>query len=195
VNLATLGAAFAMGLTTSIGPCMAPRFLALRAIVTHAAGRERWWRVACFMAGLLCAYALLATVASLVWTIAEISRYAYLALGTAFSIVALRMLTAHESCAHETAPRLSRGSAFFTGGALGFIVSPCCTPVAAIAANITMAGGSMGSAALAASAFAAGHLAPLAATGVRSLRLSGSASATISAGLSMALACYYWVLA
>ncbi len=200
--IAFASSAFIAGLATSIGPCVAPRYLALASLVAESDARQRWMRVTCFIVGLMLSYGLLATTASLLGAIFALSPFVYLALALSFLVFGLRALTTHESSSHQCA-RSSVGSAVLTGGALGLVFSPCCAPVVGMMASVAAASGSLAAALAATSAFALGHVAPLVALGVGlkigdrlrfPLALEG-AMGTIGSGLALALACYYGILA
>ena len=195
--------AFVAGLTTSVGPCVAPRYLALAALVANSTGRARWLLVVCFVAGLLLCYSVLAMTVSLIAGLAALSRLMYLGLALCFLGFGLRAIAAPPTCAHRASAGTSPGAALIAGGALGMVFSPCCTPVVGLMASIAMTPGSLNTALLCVVAFVIGHIAPLATVGV-GLKfadrfafgdvLSGS-TGTIAGGLSVALACYYALLA
>jgi len=200
---AHVASAFLAGLATSIGPCIAPRYLALTALLANSRACGRWLRVVCFAGGLLLCYGLLATAVSLIAALAVLSRFIYLGLALGFLGFGLRTLTASPACAHARSAGTSPGAAFMAGGALGLVFSPCCTPVVGVIAGIAATSGSFSAALPAAFAFALGHLAPLATVGA-GFRVGerfafgnalGAAMGTIGGGLSVALACYYGILA
>jgi cytochrome c-type biogenesis protein len=203
MNTLAVAAAFGAGLSTSVGPCVAPRYLALTAITAHTRGRSRYLRVVCFVAGLLACYALLGTAASLIGQVEVFSRVIYLALAAAFLGFGLHALLVRRSCAHSARRQPLGGIALASGGALGLVLSPCCSPVVAIIASVGLSPGSIATSLTGALAFAAGHLAPLATIGLgvgASERLTGiralsGAGSTVSGGLALALAAYYGLLA
>jgi cytochrome c biogenesis protein CcdA len=200
--IAFVAAAFMAGLTTSVGPCVAPRYLALASLVAKTNTRQRWVRIMCFIIGLMLSYGLLATTAWLFGAILALSRFVYLGLALSFLVFGLRALTTRESSSHQCA-RSSAGSAVLTGGALGLVFSPCCAPVVGTMASVAAASGSLVAALAGTFAFAAGHVAPLVAAGL-GLKIGDrlrfppaleGAIGTIGAGLALALACYYGILA
>ncbi len=203
MSMFAVTAAFAAGLTTSVGPCMAPRYLALTAIATGATGSARWVRIGWFVAGLLACYTLFATTASLVGNLAALSRIIYLALAAGFFAFGVRALIVWQGCRHIVHVRPSGGVALMSGSALGLVLSPCCSPVVAMMASAGASSGSLTDSLTSALAFAAGHLAPLTTIGLgvgvteplAGIRVLSSAGATISGGLSLALAAYYGLLA
>lgn len=203
MNALIVASAFGAGLATSIGPCVAPRYLALAAIVADASGRAKWLRVAAFVAGLVLCYGVLAVTASFIGTLVAFSPLIYLGLAACFLYVGLRALAVRQSCTHQRQQDRSAGRALLTGGALGLVVSPCCTPIVATMAGVASVSGSPLASFTVALAFALGHIAPLASVGLGlpwSARLAAgpelqSASSVIGAGISLALAGYYGLLA
>ncbi|MGD0969375.1 MAG: cytochrome c biogenesis protein CcdA [Candidatus Aquilonibacter sp.] len=200
--LALVVSAFLAGLATSLGPCVAPRFLALAALVANMNGRRRWLRVICFMAGLLLCYGMLAVTASLVGAVVALSRFLYVGLALYFLGLGLRALVVAQSCDGARLGDSRPGSVVIVGGAMGLVFSPCCTPVAGLMATVAVSG-SLFTALLAVLAFGLGHVTPLATVGVglnvgeRSAfrhALNGAMD-TIGGGLSLALVCYYGILA
>lgn len=201
--LAPIATAFLAGLATSIGPCVAPRYLALAALVANMSGRRRWLRVACFMAGLLLCYAMVAVTMSSVGAIVTLSRFFYLALAVCFLAHGLQALIVPQSCKRARSGSAPSGSALIAGGALGLVFSPCCTPVVGLMATVAAASGSLFMALVAVFAFGLGHVAPLATVGAglevgerfAFRREFHGAMDTIGGGLSLAVACYYGILA
>jgi len=198
-----LMATFTAGLSTSVGPCVAPRYLALTAIVARSNGPERWVRIVCFVAGLVACYVLLATAASLLAHVAALSRIIYALLALGFLIFGCNALLVRSVCSHAVHGRASSSATLLAGCVLGLVVSPCCTPVMAMIATIGAASASPTNALLGAASFAAGHLAPLTTIGfgfggfdriVPGSTLRDAAS-TVGGGLSLALAAYYGLAA
>jgi cytochrome c-type biogenesis protein len=198
-----VASAFGAGLTTSVGPCVAPRYLAVAAMVADANGCARWFRVAAFVAGLLLCYGVVATATTLIGTLIEFSKFVYIGLAVCFLCAGLRALAVNQPCLHRHARGVSAGSAMLTGAAMGMVFSPCCTPIVAMMAGVAALSGSPLGSMSVALAFAAGHVAPLAIAGVGSKlggRLGPSgplprAATAVGGGLSIALACYYGLLA
>ncbi len=97
----------------------------------------------------------------------------------------------------------SSGASLLSGGTLGLVLSPCCTPVVAMIASVGVTSGSFAASLVNAAAFAAGHVAPLTMIGLGAgaaerfapIRVLSGAATTISGGLSIALAAYYGLLA
>lgn len=198
-----VASAFGAGLATSVGPCVAPRYLALAAIVADANGRAKWLRVVGFATGLLLCYGLLAVTASLIGTLLAFSHLIYLGLAACFFCFGLRLLALDQGRLHRCERDRLGGSALLTGGALGLVVSPCCTPAVATMASVASLSSSPFASLTVTLAFALGHIAPLASVGL-GLRWGTrnavspalqSASSVIGGGLSLALAGYYGLLA
>ena len=199
---------FAAGAATGIGPCAAPRYVAVAAL-SGAASRP-WTVVAAFGAGVIGAYVALGFAAgtvAMLWS-ASPAIYLALAIGLASSAVVTLLRAgspAHTSCAggRHAPPRASLGGAFLLGASSTFIVAPCCTPVVAGIAGLTIASGRTAEGAGLLAAFGCGHALPVLLGGalgsrlgaaVRSLDACG-APAVVAGGLAFALAAYYAVLA
>jgi len=195
--------AFTAGLATSVGPCVAPRYLALAALAAGTTGRARWLRIGCFVCGLLVCYALLAATASFIAQVIARSHVVYLMLAVGFFGFGIHALVVRRACLHASPIRPSNAGALLGGSALGLVLSPCCSPVIAILASVGASSGSFAASLTGALAFAAGHVAPIVTIGcgfglverlapIRALRNAGG---TVSGGLALALAAYYGLLA
>ena len=199
---------FAAGAVTSIGPCAAPRYVALAALVN--ASRRPLHIIAAFVAGLVGAYVVLGAAAGALGALWSASRLIYAALAVVLAVTGIATLLrggaphAHDGAqAHHADARASLGGTFLLGASSAFVVSPCCTPVVAGIAGLTTASGHTGAGVALMSAFACGHALPLVTAGAlgsrvaRGLRLlaASHASAVIAGALMLALAAYYGVLA
>jgi cytochrome c-type biogenesis protein len=198
---------FAVGVASSIGPCVAPRFLALAACVTGSKNPTR--TVLSFITGLVLAYILFGL------TISLISNLQYLA-PSIYGIVAASLLIAGiytlvharpaEVCEHTDHPVGSNlltwwRTALF-GASFAFVVSPCCTPIVIAILVWTAHTGSpvYGMSLLA--VFALGHSTPLVAYGIAGGRFNAlisrfrldQAAAICSGTLMLALGAYYIVM-
>lgn len=195
--------AFTAGLATSVGPCVAPRYLALSAIAARTTGRARWTRIGSFVAGLLTCYALLGATASLIGQLIALSRVVYAVLALGFLAFGINALLVRRACEHALHAPPSSAGALLSGGALGLVLSPCCSPVIAMLAAVGVSSGSPAASLGNAMAFAAGHVAPLitigfgfsAAERFAPVRAFSEVGTTICGGLSLALAAYYGLLA
>ncbi len=193
-------AAFGAGITTSTGPCIAPRFLAAVTLCAGTSGARRWLRLGSFVAGSALSFVAACSAGSAIARIGAYSVQTYAVLATVCVIAGIAGIVRTHECANgRTSP--SCGAAFLGGGAAGIVGAPCCGPLAALAgAGWAMAGRDP----LVPAAFALGHAVPFVALAVGSsaridrllrLRWPVEASATIAGGLAVALGAYYAVLA
>ena len=198
--------AFAAGVVTSVGPCAAPRYVAVAAC-THAA-RRPWAVVASFAAGVIGAYVALGSVAGALGTVWAASAATYTVLAAAFAIGGVVTLAraGRSGRAHGHAPAnrsASLGGAFLLGASSAFVASPCCTPVVATIAGLTLTSGHSADGIALLGAFACGHVAPVVAAGALGTRLSAAlreladsqGPAIVAGSLMLALAAYDGVLA
>jgi cytochrome c biogenesis protein CcdA len=194
---------FSAGVLSSIGPCVAPRLLALAACVTNA---RRPLRVTlAFVVGLVAAYAAFGAAASLLGQMRALQAWIYAVVAIAAIVGGAWQLVAARPHVHGephvgTAPSLP-GVALL-GASFAFVVSPCCTPlVVAIAAYAANAADPWYGVALLAT-FALGHAVPLFVTalgGVRFGRFLGrvvhaQAVGIVSGALMLGLGAYYALL-
>lgn len=208
---AAIGWVVLAGFVTSVGPCIAPRYLTIAAIA-HA-DRRPIVATSAFIAGLMGAYAALGYFAGLLGSLWSLSSaiYAVLALGliAGGSITLARAVPSDRrghTCAATPATageRRSIGAIFLLGAASALVISPCCTPiVAAVVATSTSIGKPLAGALLLLG-YAAGHAAPLFFAGSIGARISrlvprrvtAQAGGIVSAVLMLALGIYYGVLA
>lgn len=205
--------AFAAGLATSVGPCAAPRYVAVAALA-HGA-RRPWTVTAPFAAGLVGAYVALGLGAGMLGALWSASAVVYAALAAVMAfggvVTLLRAGAAVEphACAVNAKPHeyderasASAGGTFLLGASSALVVSPCCTPVvAALAAALSTGATASGVALLA--AFACGHVVPVVAADAAGMRFShvlrrwtaSQAPAIVAGSLMLALAAYYGALA
>ena len=181
--------AFAAGFATSMGPCAAPRYLALVALCSKAHRGARWLRAALFATGIVVCYVLLAQAAASLGRLAHLSPWLYAAMALAFLALGV-----HTLATVERGQGCSHGASLFAGSAAGLLISPCCTPLLGFS-GIAASHGSA-AATLCIAAFAVGHVTPLALVPLGlQLQRGGPASATLNGGLSIALAAYCGLLA
>lgn len=195
--------ACAAGLASSFGPCVAPRFVAAVGIAADSPPRERYHRLAAFAGGLCGGYVLLVTTIALVARIAAWSSTVDAALAVGFACAAIG--AAREPSAHTCVRPLAGSSAkaFMIGISLALIGSPCCAPILIFLAGAAPLTGGAPLVALAAAAFAAGHIAPVVLAGAFAGQLSrrfdrpvlAHARATVVTGLFLGLCAYYGVMA
>jgi len=200
---------FAAGAVTSIGPCAAPRYVALAALVN--ASRRPSRIVAAFVAGLVGAYVVLGVAAGALGALWSASRVVYAALAVVLAVAGVATLLRGDGASHEhesahthaAGARASLGGTFLLGASSAFVVSPCCTPIVAGIAGLTTASGHTGVGVALMAAFACGHALPVVSAGALGTRVSRGlrrvalthASAIVSGTLMLALAAYYGVLA
>jgi cytochrome c biogenesis protein CcdA len=192
------------GVVTSLGPCVAPRYVAVAALLGE---RRRTLTIATFVLGMLTAYAALGFGTGLLAQLAGHASALYLLLATALGCAGLITLSRSPHCDHahderrRSQPRRLSG-VFSLGAASAFVVSPCCTPVVAAVLGMTAFDANPLSRAALLGAFAMGHAAPLFIVGslgtlcARSFRSwnASPAPAIISGTLALALGAYYGLL-
>lgn len=197
---------FVAGAVTSIGPCVAPRFIAVAGMAAGKTRARALVLAAAFVAGLTATYAAFGAISSLLARATSFSTYTYVLVAIALALSGLVTLWRGESrCDHVHEPRATQSgsAAFLLGASFALVVSPCCTPlIAGILAYTSQSGSPLyGSAMLA--CFALGHALPVLAvasgiTGVSAVlgRFSvRQAASVISATLMLGLAAFYAVLA
>ena len=200
---------FVAGAVTSIGPCAAPRYVALAALVS--ASRRPVRVIAAFVAGIAGAYVLLGIAAGAVGVLWSASALVYGALAVVLAGAGIATLLRGDRASHvhdeEPVPysgaRAGAGGTFLLGASSAFVVSPCCTPVVAGIAGLTTASGHTGTGVALLATFACGHALPLVSAGALGTRLARSlrrvaasnAAAVVAGTLMLALAAYYGVLA
>jgi thioredoxin:protein disulfide reductase len=200
---------FVAGAVTSVGPCAAPRYVALAALVN--ASRRPARVIAAFVAGLVGAYVALGVAAGALGTLWTVSRFVYAAVAVALAAAGLVTLLrggggchAHDGDRpHHTGARASLGGTFLLGASSAFVVSPCCTPIVAGIAGLTTASGHTTAGVALLAAFACGHALPIVSAGALGTRVAralrhvaaSQASAVVAGTLMLALAAYYGVLA
>jgi cytochrome c biogenesis protein CcdA len=199
--IGSLAVAALGGAATSLGPCVAPRYLALAALI---GGRRSLFPTAAFTAGIVVAYVVLGTAAGLLGAI--VARTTAIDLALAATLIAAGIVTIvrePHACAGEAHAVSPAGGAFALGAGSALVISPCCTPLLAAFAGLgTFQRDPLGASAYLA-AFALGHAAPLALAGLlgsapaRSLRglAASGAPAIVSGTLMIALGGWYGVLA
>jgi cytochrome c biogenesis protein CcdA len=120
---------FALGALSSIGPCAAPRVLAITGLIAQA----RWPALVggVFVSGTLFVYAGFAFVSSYVAQLVTIASYVYAVVALLAIGSAVWMLVGAEYCVHREpkARSGSLGAAFVSGAGFALLVSPCCTPI------------------------------------------------------------------
>lgn len=188
------------GLVTSVGPCIAPRYVAVVALAQQS--RSPALIVCAFVAGTAMTYVALALFAAAIgslWTASHGVYTAFAALLAAAGVFVLVRADGRRPCLHHA----HAGAPFLLGGSSALVVSPCCTPVVAALAGLTALSGHTVAAAALSATFALGHATPLVAAGILGARLTPflslpgatQAPAIVSGALLLALAAYYGMLA
>lgn len=196
---------FAAGALSSVGPCVAPRFIAIAGIVARSSGADRLRLVALFCSGLTAAYASFGGASALLGGSLRYSQWIYGVLAVALGCAGLATLWREgEACRRleRRAPR-SAGGVFLLGASFAFVISPCCTPLVAGILAYTSAASDPGYGAALLAVFALGHMLPLFAAAIGAGRVTdalgrivdGAAAGVVGGSLLLALAGYYAVLA
>jgi cytochrome c biogenesis protein CcdA len=196
--------AFAAGVASSFGPCIGPRMLTVAALCARHRGLQRWMAAGVFAAGLCAGYAIVGTIAGAAGLASAFSPWMYRALAlvaVAGGIYTIVRRPQTDCCKRER--RIGSGFGFFAGLASASVMSPCCGPIGAALAGLAAASVGPRYAAAILTAFALGHVLPLAAVAAGSIRgsgiaaraLAGGAGATVSGALMLAVGAYYAVLA
>jgi cytochrome c biogenesis protein CcdA len=193
------------GLLSSVGPCVAPRFVAVAGLAAKRSRRDALALALAFIGGIAIAFMSFGVAASLLGRMMSISHVIYGGLTVALFVVGLLALWREPMCSHRSGRErtTSLGGALLLGAFSAFVVSPCCTPVLVAILAYTSAVGDPVYGALLLGAFSIGHAAPLLIAGFgisaagSTIRRSGVAQAAgvVGATLTMALAGYYAVLA
>jgi cytochrome c biogenesis protein CcdA len=202
-NIARLPLVVMAGALTSVGPCVAPRYVAMAALLR---GRRPYLTIATFVTGMLVGYAALGFGIGVLGALAVRASLLYLVLAVVLAIAGVRTLLHDPKCDHEhggTIVRPARLSGVFSlGAASAFVVSPCCTPVVAAIAGLAAFDGNAAARVTLLAGFALGHAAPLflaapgSALAARSFHAwnAGPSSAVVSGTLMIALGFYYGLL-
>jgi cytochrome c biogenesis protein CcdA len=206
---AAVGTLFVAGALTSVGPCVAPRYVAVTAIA--GADRHPLVPTCAFISGLVAAFVMLGFAAGLLGSLWSSSHAMYLILAAGLivggGIALVRAAPSNEHACVRDAPRpaapRSLAAIFLLGACSTLVISPCCTPiVTTIVATSTAIGQPLTGGILLLS-YALGHALPLLFAGHFGGRLarifpghgSTQAVAIVGAVLMLALGCYYGVLA
>jgi len=193
--------AAAAGLLTSIGPCVAPRYIALASLLQRP---QRTRTVALFVSGMLLAYSVLGYGFGALAIVTRSASIVYVGLSAILIVSGSRMLLRKSACRHHDRPAtgLRSSGAFSLGAASALSVSPCCTPVLIAISGLAGAGGSTASRFLVLAAFTIGHAAPLIVAGPIAAAVdrrlprwhAGPAPAVVSGALMIGLGAYYGLL-
>jgi thiol:disulfide interchange protein DsbD len=194
-------ASFVAGASTSVGPCVAPRYLAVAAL---ADGQRRTRALAAFAAGIVVAYVTLGAGAGVLTIVFARARWIDAGLSVillAVGLVALWRDDDADCTRHDHA--VPAGGAFMLGAMSALVISPCCTPFAVAIVGLGTAMHDPAATVVLLALFAAGHALPAFAVGASGMRvarrlraLAGSdAPRVIGGSLTVALGAYYGLLA
>jgi cytochrome c-type biogenesis protein len=194
---------FVAGIGTSLGPCVAPRYLAVAALAVSA--RRPFGVALTFAVGVVGAYVAVGAAAGLLGALIAWSTTLYALLAATLIAAGIVTLLRAGTRAHDHRPRgsVSAGGTLLLGAASALVVSPCCTPLIAAIAGLTIVSGRPASGALLLATFALGHILPIlvaAATGVRATAVAqqiatSPAAAIVGGTLMIALGGFYGALA
>jgi cytochrome c biogenesis protein CcdA len=191
------------GVLTSVGPCVAPRYIAVAALLE---GRRPYLTIAIFVSGILVAYAALGFGVGILGTLARHASVVYCILAATLAGAGMKTLLQAPRCVHDRHGKNERSmplsGAFSLGATSALVVSPCCTPVVAAVVGMTAFDANVLSRVTLLVAFALGHTLPLflavsgnAFAGRTLLALNdGCAPTVVSGTLMIALGIFYGLL-
>jgi cytochrome c-type biogenesis protein len=195
-----VGLVFVAGLISSVGPCVAPRFIAVAGLAAGTSRRRALVTTAAFICGITVTYAAFGALAPLLNMLVRSSSYFYGVLAFILVWSGFRRLYKTESCYHS-AHISCAGPAFFLGASSALVVSPCCAPIVMAIAAYAGSYNSIPYSCGLLAAFSLGHALPLlaAATGARAAAAYVSAgvqqaAATVGGALMIALGAYFGAL-
>jgi len=197
--------ALAAGAATSLGPCVAPRFIAVAAFA-GSQGTGRWKWIALLTAGLCVSYVAIGLCGGALARIAAFSPYVYACAALASLGFGTSLLLLPVACEPSHVPsnqRVRQAPAFALGASFAMVTSPCCTPAIVLLGSLATMQASLQFGALCIGAYALGHALPLAAAGfgwqwagARALAHGyEGALQTVAGALMIALGGYYGLLA
>lgn len=197
---------FAAGAVTSVGPCVAPRFIAVAGLAAGKSRKDTILLACAFVAGLTATYAAFGAVSSLLGRATQFSIYTYVGVAIALALGGVATLWREErTCrhVHERAANVSAGGALLLGASFALVLSPCCTPVVLGILAYTASAGSAGYASALLASYAVGHALPIAAVAMGMHKVTSllrrhsvrQAAAVVGGTLMLGLAAFYAVLA
>jgi cytochrome c biogenesis protein CcdA len=195
---------FVAGAASSIGPCVAPRFIAVAGLASKGDGSRARVAVCCFIAGLTATNVSFGVIASLLARAAQLSAYLYAAIAMALVAAGAASLWSDndKTCNHRVAASTS-GAGFLLGSSSALLLSPCCTPLVVGIVAYTSAMGSVLYGSMLLACFSIGHALPLLAVGFGASRFASiwqacgvrKATEVLSGSMMLAVGAYYAVLA
>ncbi|MGH7716960.1 MAG: cytochrome c biogenesis protein CcdA, partial [Vulcanimicrobiaceae bacterium] len=197
-EMLALGSAFVAGLGTSLGPCIAPRYIILASFITQGIPV---CRALAFVIGCVGGYLVYACAGALISGLRFGTHVIYAILGLGLVWCGVRSLMTVHACSPKPRSLASFSAAFIAGLSSSMVFSPCCAPIA-IGLGLQTSGQDAGMAALILLAFGLGHTLPLAAGSlaaasgmVRRCSLPGDFCATVSGALLVMVGGLYALLA
>jgi cytochrome c-type biogenesis protein len=195
------------GILTSIGPCIAPRYIAVAALAN--ATHRPLPAIGAFVGGLIGAYVLLGFAAGGLGMMVGLANTINGILAVVLLIGGIVTLTHARVddpvCMHARYGRTfdrSMGGIFLLGATSALVVSPCCTPVIVAIFATSSAMGRPIAGALSLGIFALGHTLPLMVAGFANATFrnlahlaTSQAPGIIAGALMVALGVYYGALA
>ncbi|MBV8722778.1 MAG: hypothetical protein JO277_11535 [Candidatus Eremiobacteraeota bacterium] len=197
--IALAATALVAGTLSGIGPCAAPRFLA----VTSLSARESRWRTpAALTCGTVAGYATVGTIAASTLRALAVSPALYWTLGAACTCAAIASIVRRSGRSCCTPQSMRTSASFLVGFVSTLGAAGCCAPVA-IALAETASGAAPGFPCALFVCFALGQSLPLVVAAAGWSRLEAlarddvarGAAATVNGGVLLALGAYYALLA
>jgi cytochrome c-type biogenesis protein len=199
---------FAAGTLSGVGPCAAPRLLALTSCAGASPRRSGTITIA-FLVGLMSAYASFGIMSGLLGRLIDISHWTYGIVAATLLIGGMLTLLGAEP--HPQGPckgkaydahAVSVGGVFLLGASFAFVISPCCTPLVTTVVAYTADTGDPFYGASMLALFALGHGLPLIPISLATRSLTArlrramlhQAASIASGTLMIVLSAFYWCL-
>lgn len=192
------------GAIASMGPCTAPRTIAVVSLAGNAPPKARFVIVGSFIGGLAAAYASFGIFASILGVLSNLSHWVYAALGCALGITGtITLARSGRGHACSASRPQSLGSAFLLGSSFALVISPCCTPILMAILAYCAQTQNLAYSVLLLAAFALGHSLPLLVAGAAASRCArwvsrfalGQCVEVVAGGLLICLSGYYLCIA
>lgn len=203
-SAAAVPLAWVAGAVFSMGPCTAPRMIAIVSLAAKAEPRARFAIVASFIAGLAVAYASFGVFATLLGAVSGLTHWVYLAVGLALGLAGALTLvrTGHGHSCSTSRPQ-SLGAVFLLGSGFALVISPCCTPILIAVLSYCAQTRNVAYSVVLLSAFAMGHSLPLLFAALAATRAGrfvsnlalGQSTEVVSGALMIFLSGYYLCIA
>jgi cytochrome c-type biogenesis protein len=196
--------AFVAGVTTSFGPCVAPRYVAIAGLTAGLPSTERFRRIAMFVGGICLSYIALGSIAGALGALTAYASIVYALLAIGCIVLGIRTIVegTKPSACHDGHAAMMGSPSFVAGCCMAAVASPCCGPVAGVVAGLSIATGKPWFGALLMLAYALGHSVALIGAAVGSLRVERLLSApgarqavdTVAGALMLGIGGYYGLL-